>query len=132
MKLTRLLPLVLALLAGFAQYAVLNMFEAGRRQGIWVVASSFIFAAIAAYGTPLLTASKAWQFSTCFFGTAITACVTLLATEKLDMPEIAVLFRPGGLQVAALTTLLAAGWLVGLAAFCGSLLAQVKKPPTTP
>jgi hypothetical protein len=112
MKLTRLLPLVLALLAGFAQYAVLNMFEAGRRQGIWVVASSFIFAAIAAYGTPLLTASKAWQFS--------------------DMPEIAVLFRPGGLQVAALTTLLAAGWLVGLAAFCGSLLAQVKKPPTTP
>ena len=132
MKLRCLLPLVLALLAGFAQYAVLDMFEAGRRQGLWVLASRFIFAVTAAYRVPHLTVSKVWQFSICVLAPAIIACAALLVGEKMDRPEVTVLFRPGGLKAVALTIFITAGWLVGLAAFCGFLLSSVKKPPATP
>ena len=130
MKLIRLLPLILALLAGFAQYAVLDMFEAGRRQWIWVVPSSVVVATIAVYGMSYLKISRVWQFFICVLAPAITACAVLLIAEKIDRPEITVLLRPEGFKLAMLTTLLTAGWLIGLAAFCGSFLAG--NPPDKP
>ncbi len=132
MKLRRLFPLVLTLLAAFAQYTLLQMFAAGQRQGIWVVVSSFIFATIAVYGMPHLTVSKIWQFSICVLAPAIAACAALLVAEKMDVPGITVLLRLEGLKLAVLTTLLTLGWLVGLAAFCGSLLAQTEKATCNP
>lgn len=136
MNLRRLLPLILALLAAVVQYEVLQMFEAGRRQGFPVVVGSFFVAAIAVYGMPRLTASKMRQFSVCVLAPAIVACVVLLIAEKVERPEISIMLRPGGLELAAFTTLVTAGWLVGLAAFCGHLLAQHTQshgnPPAKP
>lgn len=131
MKLKRLLPLALALLGGFAQYVALYMFEAGRRQGIWVVTSSVIVATIAVYGMPKLKVSKAWLFSICVMAPAIAACVALLVAEKMDRPETTVLLRPDGLKLTVLTTLVTGGWIVGLAAFFGFLFSPKNKPPTT-
>jgi glucan phosphoethanolaminetransferase (alkaline phosphatase superfamily) len=124
--------MVLAVLAAIAQYAVLQMFAAGQRQGAVVVVGSFIFAMTAVYGMPYLTISKVWQFLICVLAPAIAACAVLLVAEKMERPEITVLLRPEGLKLAALTTVLAGGWLVGLAAFCGLLLAQARNtlPPT--
>jgi hypothetical protein len=132
MKFRRLLPLVFALSAGFLQYALLGMFEAGQRQGLWVLASSFISAMTAVYGMPQLTASKILQFLICVLAPASIACAALLVGEKMDRPEVAVFFRPGGLKVVALTILITAGWLVGLAAFCGMFLESLKMPPVKP
>jgi hypothetical protein len=124
MKFQRLLPALLVVIAALAQYALLQMFEAGRRQGLQVVVSALIIAMAAAYGMPRLTASKAWHFATCIFVPTVVATAVLLVSERMSGFVTSALLGTAGLKLATLTVLFTGGWLVGLAAFGGALLAQ--------
>lgn len=124
MRFQRFLPAFLVVVAAPVQYALLQMFEAGRRQGLPVVASALIIAMATAYGMPRLTASRAWHFTVCFFAPAGVAFAALLVTEGMSGFVIDALFGAAGLKLATLTMLFTGGWLVGLAAFGGALLVQ--------
>jgi hypothetical protein len=113
---------LILLIGTAAQYFLLQMYSAGRRQGEVVSIFSFIVAAFTFIQiTQFKSSSILKKFALCIIFPTVVAAMVLLFAEKIGNPSASIWsdYWNADIVLVAMTLLLAGGWLPGIATYFG-------------